>query len=148
MNDRSSVQAHARSRMTAQSLMAIAFVVTGAGAVDFSPASQAVTLSEADNGRTVQVAPGAVIEVVLHSTYWQPKGASNAATLAPASQPRVQADLGGQCVPGAGCGTVTQTFTAVGSGQSEVTADRVVCGEAMACRPDQRHYGVTIVVKE
>jgi hypothetical protein len=63
-----------------------------------------------------------------------------------AGEPVAKADLS-RCMPGAGCGTVTQSFKAVAAGQAELTADRVVCGEAMACRPEQRHFGVTVVVR-
>jgi len=49
-------------------------------------------------------------------------------------------------VPGAGCGTVTALFDAVGPGRASVSAERTGCGEAMSCTGRQRSYSVTVVV--
>jgi hypothetical protein len=51
-------------------------------------------------------------------------------------------------VPGAGCGSVTQTFIAAAPGQSQVRASRSVCGEALACRPEQQSYTLTVDVAD
>ncbi len=90
---------------------------------------------------------GAGVRVVLDSTYWTVNGSSNAKVLA-ASGPVRHVPQGNSrsCVPGAGCGSVSQSFVAVASGRATVTAHRTVCGEAMACRPDQQNFVITVVV--
>ena len=131
------------------------FGVTGAGtaatAPDLSPpasnAGDPLTLSDADNGRTIQLTRGAEFRLVLRSTYWRPNGTSNPAVVA-AEGPPTTAAGSEACVPGAGCGTVTQSFVAVGAGQAEVSADRSLCGEALRCRPGQQHFAVSLVVRE
>jgi hypothetical protein len=50
-------------------------------------------------------------------------------------------------VPGGGCGTVSQGFEAVAAGQTEVTASRASCGEAMLCSGDAGRFHITVVVK-
>jgi hypothetical protein len=85
--------------------------------------------------------------VVLRSTYWRLNEAANPAVVAADGPPTVAASRDA-CVPGAGCGTVTQSFVAVGTGQAELSADRTLCGEAMRCRPDQQHFAVSVVVRE
>jgi hypothetical protein len=104
-----------------------------------------VTASEADGGHTITVSVGDDVVVVLHSTYWQ---------LAPVTGGVLQA--GGpaagapstpkSCVPGQGCGTVTQTFQAKAGGRAVITASRTSCGEAMRCTGSSGRYQVTVVV--
>lgn len=130
-----------------------AVVVTGSAvaAADFSPpqarTSEVVTVSDADNGRTIEIVRGSDIQIVLRSTYWQIKGSSNSAVLAAVGSSRTQSNRA-ECVPGGGCGTVTQSFTAVAAGRAEVSADRDICGEALRCRPEQRHFTVSVIVSE
>jgi hypothetical protein len=106
-----------------------------------------VTVSEGNSGQSIEIMRGVHVQVVLHSTYWQLKGSSDPSILAPEGSPRTQANRS-ECLPGVGCGTVTQSFLAVGSGRAELTAERTVCGEALACRPDQRRFTVSVVVRD
>lgn len=112
--------------------------VSGVGA-------KSLEISEADNGHSIRVPRGTQIQVVLHNTYWQLRGTSDSATLAPAGEPQFKANRS-ECLPGAGCGTVTQSFTAIGAGRAEINAERTVCGEALPCTPDQRRFSVTVIV--
>jgi hypothetical protein len=52
-----------------------------------------------------------------------------------------------ECVPGGGCGTVTQSYVAVAPGRTTIDAERDLCGEALACPPDKRKFSVTVVVR-
>jgi hypothetical protein len=52
----------------------------------------------------------------------------------------------GTCVPGEGCGTVTETYRAIRDGSGAINAGRTTCGEALLCAPSQRTYTVRVVV--
>lgn len=108
--------------------------------------AEAVTLSERDNGRSISIKPSNKVRLVLHSTYWQIRGSSDPSVVAPEGEPMYDAKRA-DCVPGGGCGTVVQSFTAMGAGRVDLRAERKVCGEALACRPDQQRFAVTIVVE-
>jgi hypothetical protein len=103
----------------------------------------ALHLDERDNGRTVHARPAQIIRIELHSSYW-----GNVASSAP---PVLRPDGGtvaspGRCPPGVGCGTFRTAFVAGHPGTARLTAARTVCGEALACRPDQRSLAITVVV--
>jgi hypothetical protein len=105
------------------------------------------SVAYADNGRTIRIARGTALDVVLDSTYWTMKGSSDAAVLAPITAVRHSGQPpGSSCVPGAGCGTVSQSYVARRTGPARVSAERTVCGEAMACTPSQRVFVVSVIV--
>ncbi len=105
----------------------------------------AVTLSEADNGRTAAVGRAVEVTVVLHSTYWSLSPPSSGGAVEMLGSPIVAPAARG-CVPGQGCGTVTGRYRARSSGRSVLAAHRTICGEARACLPDQRDWQVTVTV--
>lgn len=109
-------------------------------------AANVVTVSDTDNGRTIEVARGTRIELILHSTYWQDIATSDASVVVPEGEPRAEGNLK-DCMPGAGCGTITQVFTAAAAGTARLSADRKVCGEVRPCPPDERHFEVMIVIR-
>jgi hypothetical protein len=141
----------APTRTVAACLVAIALVIAtpACGTDGFSPHAAtkdaALTVSDADNGRTVNLARGGRLRVLLKSTYWRIGASSDSSVLAAIGPAQIEADRTGR-VPGTGSGTVSQYFSAISAGRAEVSADRVVCGEALACRPDQRHFAVTVIV--
>ena len=104
-------------------------------------------VSEPDNGRIVTVPVGSTVTLVLHNTYWQVQGSSDAAVLKLVSGPTASGAGPSACIPGSGCGTVTATFRAVAPGSATVTAARASCGEALRCTGTAGAYAVTIVVK-
>jgi hypothetical protein len=108
-------------------------------------APSAVQVSETQNGSTVHVAKGGSVAVVLHSTYWTLAAPSNAAVLQEEGQPTVTPMMQG-CVPGQGCGTVTAVYAVVGPGQSQLSASRTSCGEALRCTGTQGAWSVTVDV--
>jgi len=110
------------------------------------PGSASVVATDADKGHTLTLHLGDTLVVSLASTYWQVEGSSDTSVLRASGQPAVAPSPG--CVPGSGCGTVTQSFTAVATGTADVTASRTGCGEARRCTGDEGHYQVTVVVKQ
>jgi hypothetical protein len=104
----------------------------------------AVRAGFADNGRTVQLAPGQRLQVTLDSTYWMFTLVAQGVLLV-RTAPKVQPAA--SCVPGGGCGTVTESLVAIGRGNAEVTAHRTVCGEAMGCTAKASRFVLHVVVK-
>ena len=104
-------------------------------------------VTETDNGHTVRVHAGAELKLILHNTYWQIVGSSDPLVLAPLGEPTYSGAGLISCIPGSGCGTVTQVFRAVGLGQATLTAKRTSCGEAIQCVGTTGSYQVTIVVE-
>jgi hypothetical protein len=103
-----------------------------------------------DNGKTVTVNVGDTVEIHLNNTYWRfaaPTGAALRMVGTPkiSTSPPLNPQI--RCVPGEGCGSVTANFTSVAAGTAVVTATRTSCGEALACRPGQGTYTVTVVVR-
>src|SRR5262249_28849687 len=122
---------------------ALTVIACGAGAAGSSVSRATVAVTDADNGRTVTVAPGDRLTVTLGSTYWTFSGSSNAAVLRQVGQPVASP---GTCPPGGGGGQVSGTFTAVQAGRADVTASRSSCGEALSCTGGAGSYRVTVVV--
>jgi hypothetical protein len=120
--------------------------------VPTSPAGSAPPLAgpqvtETDNGHTLRVHLGSELKLILHNTYWQIAGSSSTAVLA-ALGAAVYSGAGMiSCIPGSGCGTVTQVFRAAGLGQATLTASRTSCGEVLQCTGTAGSYKVTIVVE-
>lgn len=136
----------ALARNLAVAVLGISLV--GCGAVPRKPSldpSAALTVTQADNGRSVSMHVGQSLVLQLNNTYWTINGSSEPAVLAPQGAMQVVSSPGG-CVPGQGCGTVTTHFTAIRTGHSAVTASRRICGEVLLCRPDQRMFSVTVQV--
>lgn len=106
-----------------------------------------ISVDEKANGSTLEAAPGQVIEVRLHSTYWRIDGSSADSVVSQTGESWVKAAPREECLPGMGCGTIGASFTARQRGTARITASRVSCGEAMACPPEQRLFVVTVVVR-
>jgi len=123
--------------------------VSGGASHSPSPAATAagaeVTATDHDNGRTVTLARGQRLKVVLSSTYWTFQDSSDAAILRAETTPHANPQPSG-CVPGAGCGTVTVTYLAAASGQTTVVATRTSCGEAMGCASGADRYSLRVIV--
>src|SRR5262249_35138126 len=78
---------------------ALTVIACGAGAAGSSVSRATVAVTDADNGRTVTVAPGDRLTVTLGSTYWTFSGSSNAAVLRQVGQPVASP---GTCPPAGG----------------------------------------------
>jgi hypothetical protein len=110
-----------------------------------SPAATLVVAGDADNGKTVNLHVGDRVEVKLASTYWNLAGSSNPGVLEAVRPPAVSPSPIG-CVPGAGCGVVTELFAAIAPGGAIVSASRTSCGEAMRCTGANGSYSISVVV--
>jgi hypothetical protein len=106
-------------------------------------AASPLVLDEWDNGHTIQARLGQSIELDLHSSYWQ--ALHSTAPEVVQQQGRTVASPG-DCPPGVGCGTFRSTFVVQRAGTARLVADRISCGEARLCAPDQRRFDVTILV--
>ena len=125
-------------------------VGAGSSAVPSSvaPSSGTVMVKDDSNGKTVHVHVGSLVRLVLASSYWSVHGSSASAVLRQAGQSSLLPRPSNcAAIPGLGCQPEQTDFTAAAAGTATVTADRTSCGEAMACRPDQKHFAVTIVVQ-
>ena len=107
--------------------------------------TETVVITEADNGKTVIVERSERVRLELNSTYW---------TIGASSTPGVLRPAGGQtaipspgCVPGQGCGTVSETYQTIADGRSRLVASRVTCGEALACGPSNGKFAVLVIVQ-
>lgn len=98
----------------------------------------------ADNGHTVTLVTGQRLVVSLDSTYWT--FTAPTAVVRADGRPAVAASH--RCVPGGGCGTVTEVFDAIGKGQTTIAADRTTCGEAMRCGANNGTYRLTVIVRD
>jgi len=108
---------HARGLTGAPLRAALAVVlvcVAGAGAACGSTITPPRVVSDADNGHSVTVRRGAIIRLVLHSTYWRPHGSSAPSVVAVSGAPKYVAQSGG--IAGSGNGTVTETLRALTAG--------------------------------
>jgi hypothetical protein len=111
-----------------------------------APPLAGAQITETDNGQTLRVHAGSELKLILHNTYWQIAGSSDPAVLAPLGAAVYSGAGLISCIPGTGCGTVTQVFRAAGLGQATLTASRTSCGEALQCAGTAGSYRVTIVV--
>lgn len=103
-------------------------------------------VSYQENGQTIDLQQGQVLQVVLSSTYWMIHGSSDSAVLSQLVGPSTQPQPSG-CVPGQGCGTATAAYRADAPGQAQVSASRSVCGEALGCTAANSQFVVYVVVK-
>ena len=115
----------------------------GATSATNAPPAHATVVTDTQNGHVVAARVGDVLQVQLGSTYWR---------FAPISghvlhtQGAPSFDPGPSCVPGGGCGTITQSFRALRKGTAHITASRTTCGEALRCAPNESRFSVTVVV--
>jgi hypothetical protein len=110
------------------------------------PKAVTKTVTDRDKGTTVTVHVGDRLKVVLASTYWTIHKSPKPAVLRTDGEQVTTPELKG-CVPGAGCGTASRTFTAVAKGTTTVSASRTSCGEALLCTGGNGKFSVTVVVK-
>ena len=103
-------------------------------------------MTEREKGTTVTLRIGDHLRVVLANTYWTLQPSSDPAVLRSDGGPVVKPRMSG-CVPGAGCGTASETFTATAKGKALVRASRISCGEALRCTGGQGVYKVSVVVR-
>jgi hypothetical protein len=104
-------------------------------------------VSERANGATVHLCKRQSLVLRLHSTYWNQATSSAAGVLRRTGPTKVQPAPPTACVPGAGCGTSTTRFVAVGRGTARVTSQRRLCGEAVECTGRQGSFVLLVAVR-
>ena len=102
--------------------------------------------SDADNGRSVHVAVGQRLTVILHSSQFLFGDPSDPAVVQADGAPTVTPG-GESCVegPGSGCGTVVANFVSLAPGNAELRADRSTCAEP-DCAPADAHWRLVLRV--
>ena len=131
-------------RRIGASLLVVAIAVCASGAA-LAATQPTRKLSDGANSKRITAAKGTVLSVTLHSTYWmfEPPGGS---ALRAVGKPSYAPAPVGSCVPGEGCGTVTQIYRAARTGSATINAGRTTCGEALACGPSNGTYVVRVHV--
>ena len=138
----------------AMSTAAIALIAVMAGcgaaksvAVPMPKPIPVIVVSDDSNGKTVHVAVGEQVKLILSSDYWRVHGSSSNAVLVQIGRARLL-PRPKDCpkIPGLGCVPFETTFTALAKGTAVITASRQTCGEALACQPPQEHFRLTVVV--
>ena len=119
---------------------------TAPNAAGPKPKAVTKTVTEKDKGKTVTLHVGDRLKVVLNSTYWTIHDAAKPAVLRTDGKQVTTPRMNG-CVPGGGCGTAAQAFTAVTKGTTTAGASRTSCGEALLCTGDNGKFNVVVVVK-
>ena len=122
---------------------------TTPGAVATTPQLGTVTVvHEVDNGKTVHVPVGGVLNLVDFSSFWSLPQASDPSVLATsATQDTWRLACGTGLHAELGCVIPSTPYRAVKAGTVRLTASRTQCGEAMPCRPPNSYsFAVTVVV--
>jgi hypothetical protein len=104
-----------------------------------------VRVTTADNGQTVDLAPGQELDLALDNTYWQIAQSAAPTIVREVGRPVTTPNISG-CVPGGGCGTVRANYIGIAPGTADITASRTTCGEARPCTGSDGSYRVTVVV--
>jgi hypothetical protein len=113
-----------------RSLAIAALLLAVASATALATGAPQRKLSESSNHQTVHVSRGTTLIVTLHSTYWSLQAPSGG-VLRAVGPPRYAPAAMGVCVPGGGCGTVTESYRATKDGVGAINASRTTCGVAL-----------------
>jgi uncharacterized lipoprotein len=127
----------------AAATLALVFAAGCSSAGTTQQSTTTKTVSDRNNDTTVTLHVGERLRVRLASTYWTIHTASAPTVLRSDGQPVTTPQPNG-CVPGAGCGTQTATFTALKHGTATVTASRTTCGEALQCTRTNGFYTISV----
>lgn len=130
--------------------VASAALAIGCGSVhDVSGSShppRLFTEHDGANGRTIHVAVGDKVVLILGSTYWKFRGSSAPAVLRQVGQVTLLRSSH-SCPPGVGCQPKRALYQALAPGKAVITAHRLTCGEALACTGVRGHFRLTIIVR-
>ena len=110
--------------------------------------SHMVVARDNSNGKTVRVSVGDRLELILASSYWNVDSSTSPAVLrqdGPTTFLAPPSDC--STMPGSGCAPEQTSYTALAPGTVVITASRESCGEALACRPDQSRFRLTVIVR-
>jgi hypothetical protein len=97
------------------------------------------------NGKTVHIAVGDKLVLILGSSYWNFRGSSAPGVLRQVGPVRLVRSSR-SCPPGVGCQPKRALYKALASGKAVISAHRVTCGEALACTGSRGHFKLTVIV--
>lgn len=109
-------------------------------------AGPTVTVSSSDRLSHVTLFKGGHLVVTMKSTYWKIRRPSGHA-LRPLGSPVTHSMFNCHQPPGSGCGTVVESFVAIASGTSVISAARSSCGEALRCSAANASWSESVRVR-
>jgi hypothetical protein len=140
----------ARERLAIAAAAVAAVTAAGCGVAPATAGGPTViVIRDNANGKTVPVAAGDRVELILSSSYWNVAG-SSAPRVLRQDGPLKLMPRPSSCpanIPGLGCMPVQMKFTALAGGRAVIKASRSTCGEALRCMPNQTRFAVTVVVR-
>jgi hypothetical protein len=99
-----------------------------------------------DSGRTLHLAKGQQLAVILTGGYWTFGPVPDPAVLRQDRGPTLPAPSPASCPPGVGCTPIAVRYTAISPGTTQVRAWRTTCGAALRCTGDHGRFAVTVHV--
>lgn len=111
-----------------------------------SPGTSPATVNNSDSGRTVHLARGQQLVVVLTGGYWTFGPSPDPTVMRPDRGPTLLAPSPADCPPGLGCSPIEVRFTAISAGTTQIRASRTTCGEARRCTGNQGRFAVVVDV--
>jgi hypothetical protein len=141
----------ARRRFAIAAAAVAAVTAAGCGVAPATAGGPTVIVIRDDaNGKTVPVAAGDWVELILSSNYWNVAG-NSAPRVLRQDGPLTLMPRPNSCpenIPGLGCIPVQMKFTALADGRAVIKASASSCGEARPCMPGQTRFTVTVVVSD
>jgi len=129
----------------ASAVMAVGCGTAHEGSGSPHPARQ-ITEHDGANGKTIHIAVGDKLVLILGSSYWNIRGSSAPGVLRQLGPARLVRSSR-SCPPGVGCQPKRALYKALASGKAIITAHRVTCGEALACTGSRGHFRLTVIVR-
>jgi hypothetical protein len=130
--------------------VASAVLAVGCGAAHHASGSshspRLFTEHDHANGKTIHVAVGDKVVLILGSSYWNFLGSSTPAVLRQIGRPRLL-HRSHSCPPGVGCQPKRALYQAIAAGKAIISAHRLSCGEALACTGSRHRFTLTVIVR-
>ncbi|MDR2986418.1 MAG: hypothetical protein LBV34_16415 [Nocardiopsaceae bacterium] len=130
--------------------MASAMIVAGCGAAHQETGSphppRLFTEHDHANGKTIHIAVGDKVVLILGSSYWNFRGSSTPMVLRQVG-PAILVRSSHSCPPGVGCQPKRARYKALAPGKAVISAHRLTCGEALRCTGSHGHFRLTVIVR-
>jgi hypothetical protein len=98
------------------------------------------------NGKTIHIAVGDKVALILGSSYWNFRGSSTPAALRQVGRVTLVRSSR-TCPPGVGCQPKRALYKALAPGKAVISAYRLTCGEALRCTGPHAHFRLTVIVR-
>jgi len=130
--------------------MASSVLAVGCGTAQPGPGSphpaRQFTEHDGANGKTIHIAVGDKLVLILGSSYWNFRGSSAPRVLRQVGPVRLVRSSR-SCPPGVGCQPKRALYRALASGKAVISAHRLTCGEALACTGSRGRFRLTVIVR-